>query len=132
MTLALKRTHALLEQEVEKSTLSLETLEQSSQTLGQLENQYSAFDVLLRGSRRLILELERADKWDRWMIYAGLCMFGLTCLWIIYKRLLRGPLGLIFWTFEKALGPILKRPLSDPDNVAQVITATFDVENKDS
>src|SRR5208282_2747118 len=79
VTLALKRTHALLEQELEKSTLSLETLEHSSQTLRQLENKYDVFDMLLRGSKRLIVELERADKWDRWMIYGGLAMFGLTC-----------------------------------------------------
>ena len=31
-------------------------------------------------------------------------MFGLTCLWIVYKRILRGPLGLMFWASTKALG----------------------------
>lgn len=104
VTIALKRTHALLEQELEKSTLSLETLDHSSQTLRQLEHQYSAFDVLLRGSKRLIIELEQADKWDRWMIYGGLAVFGLTCLWIVYKRILRGPLGLVIWATGKAFG----------------------------
>ena len=104
VTLALKRTHALLEQELEKSNISLETLEHSSQTLRQLEHRYSAFDVLLRGSKRLILELERADKWDRYMIYGGLAIFGLTCLWIVYKRILRGPLGLIIWGVSKMVG----------------------------
>jgi len=104
VTLALKRTHALLEQELEKSNLSLETLEHSSQTLRQLEHRYSAFDVLLNGSKRLIIELERADKWDRWMIYAGLAVFGLVCMWILYKRLLRGPLGLILWGARKIVG----------------------------
>jgi hypothetical protein len=104
VTLALKRTHALLEQELEKSTLSLETLDHSSQTLRQLENKYDAFDGLLRGSKRLIIELESADKWDRWMIYGGLAMFGLTCLWIVYKRIVRGPLGLVMWVAGKALG----------------------------
>ena len=52
----------------------------------------------------MIIELERADKWDRWMIYGGLAMFGLTCLWIVYKRLLRGPLGLVLWVATKAVG----------------------------
>ena len=104
VTLALKRTHALLEQELEKSTLSLESLDHSSQTLRQLENKYDIFDVLLRGSKRLIVELERADKWDRWLIYGGLAIFGLTCLWIVYKRILRGPLRFVFWAAGKALG----------------------------
>ena len=104
VTIALKRTHALLEQELEKSTISLESLNNSTQTLRQLENRYGAFDVLLRGSKKLIIELERADKWDRWMIYGGLAMFGLTCLWIVYRRLLRGPLGLLFWVVTKAVG----------------------------
>jgi protein transport protein SEC20 len=102
VTLALKRTHQLLEQELEKSTISLETLDHSSQTLRQLEQQYSAFDVLLKGSKRLITELERADYWDRWLIYISLTIFGLTCLWITYKRILRGPLGLMIWVGRKA------------------------------
>jgi hypothetical protein len=63
-----------------------------------------AFDVLLRGSQRLITDLERADKWGQWMIYGGLAMFGLACLWTVYKRILRGPLGLVFWASTKALG----------------------------
>jgi protein transport protein SEC20 len=103
VTLALKRTHQLLEQELEKSTISLETLDHSSQTVRQLEQHYSAFDVLLHGSKRLINELERADYWDRWLIYIGLAIFGLTCLWIIYKRILRRPLGLIIWAVHKAI-----------------------------
>jgi protein transport protein SEC20 len=118
VTIALKRTHALLEQELEKSTLSLDSLNSSSQTLRQLENQYGAFDVLLRGSRRLIIELERADKWDRWMIYGGLAIFGLACLWIVYKRILRGPLGLVFWASTKALG--LGSAFARPREVAVV------------
>jgi hypothetical protein len=52
----------------------------------------------------LIVELERADKWDRWSIYGGLAVFGLVCLWIVYKRILRGPVGLIIWGFGKAFG----------------------------
>jgi hypothetical protein len=50
------------------------------------------------------VELERADKWDRWSIYGGLAVFGLVCLWIVYKRILRGPVGLIIWGFGKAFG----------------------------
>jgi Sec20 len=125
VTIALKRTHALLEQELEKSTLSLDSLNNSSQTLCQLENQYGAFDVLLRGSQRLITDLERADKWDRWMIYGGLAMFGLACLWIVYKRILRGPLGLVFWVSTKALG--LTSALARPLEVAVVNKAEVNV-----
>ena len=104
VTLALKRTHALLEQELEKSTLSLETLNHSSKTLQQLDQSYGAFDVLLRGSKRLIVELESANKWDRWSIYCGLAIFLLVCLWILYKRILSGPVGLIIWGFGRAFG----------------------------
>ena len=38
------------------------------------------------------------------MIYAGLAVFGLVCMWILYKRLLRGPLGLILWGARKIVG----------------------------
>jgi hypothetical protein len=43
------------------------------------------------------------------MIYAGLAVFGLTCLWITWKRLLRGPVGLVIWGVGKALGTGGKR-----------------------
>lgn len=104
VTLALKRTHALLEQELEKSTLSLDTLDYSSQTLRQLDQSYGTFDVLLRGSKRLIVELELADKWDRWSIYGALAVFGLVCLWIVYKRIFRFPVGMIIWGVRKCFG----------------------------
>jgi Sec20 len=122
VTLALKRTHALLEQELEKSTLSLETLNRSSKTLEQLEHRYGAFDVLIRGSKRLIIELEQADKWDRWRIYAGMAVFGLTCLWIIYKRILRGPLGILIWIGGKAF--------KSGGSVSVVISAAYSTSQK--
>jgi protein transport protein SEC20 len=119
VTLALKRTHQLLEQELEKSTISLATLDHSSQTLRQLEQQYSGFDVLLKGSKRLIIELERADYWDRWLIYIGLTIFGLTCLWITYKRILRGPLGLMIWVGRKVFSAS-----SSPLSLTKSVSAT--------
>ena len=60
--------------------------------------------MLLRGSKRLIVELESADYWDRWLIYGGLFVFGVTCVWIVYKRILRGPVGLVIWGMGKAFG----------------------------
>jgi hypothetical protein len=38
------------------------------------------------------------------MIYGGLGVFGFTCFWIVYKRVLRGPVGLVIWGVGKALG----------------------------
>ena len=102
VTLSLKRTHALLEQELEKSSLSLETLNRSTETMGQLEHKHSGFDVLLRASKKLIVELDQADKWDRWRIYAGLAIFAFVCLWIIYRRVLRGPVGIGIWVLQSA------------------------------
>jgi protein transport protein SEC20 len=84
--------------------LSLETLEQSSQTVRGLETHYSGFDVLLGGSRRLIRELERADKMDRWLIFAGLAVFLAVCGWILWKRLVRGPVGMVVWGVSKLVG----------------------------
>jgi hypothetical protein len=38
------------------------------------------------------------------MIYGGLLVFGMMCLWIVYKRIIRGPLGLVLWAAGKAVG----------------------------
>ena len=40
------------------------------------------------------------------MIYGGLGLFASVCSWILYKRLLRGPLGLLFWVFWKTVGMV--------------------------
>jgi len=56
------------------------------------------------------------------MIYGGLGLFASVCSWILYKRLLRGPLAILFWVFWKTVGLV---PLGK--GVSNVVHSTKEV-----
>ncbi|KAK9323465.1 Sec20-domain-containing protein [Lipomyces orientalis] len=100
-TAALRRTHQLLEAEVTRSALSLEVLEESNTALKKLTTQYTAFDVLLGTSRRVISVLEQADKWDRIYMLGAMGFLLLVLCWILWRRVFRVPFKLVIWTLVK-------------------------------
>ncbi|KAK7203175.1 Sec20-domain-containing protein [Myxozyma melibiosi] len=97
-TQSLRRTHTLLEAEIARSSLSLDVLDSSNATLRKLERQYSAFDVVLGASRKVIAVLEQADKWDRIYMLASLAFLLVVVTWVLWRRVLKGPVKLILWT----------------------------------
>ncbi|BFZ63639.1 Protein transport protein sec20 [Saitoella coloradoensis] len=89
LTTSLHRTHDLLSTSLHQSSVSLEALAQSSNTLTALQERYGAFDRLLGVSRRLVGVLERQDWVDRWCILGGLAFFLGVCAWIFWRRVVR-------------------------------------------
>ncbi|KAA8910983.1 hypothetical protein TRICI_003994 [Trichomonascus ciferrii] len=104
ITNTLRRVHQMAQTEVVKSSLNVEELEYSTKTLGELEQKYTAFDVILNGSQRLVRHLEEADKWDRYYMLASLSFLALVLLWIIWRRILKVPTMLLLWTTGRMLG----------------------------
>ncbi|KAJ8097305.1 Sec20-domain-containing protein [Lipomyces tetrasporus] len=100
-TAALRRTHQLLEAEVARSALSLEVLDESNVSLKKLTTQYTAFDVVLGTSRRVISVLEQADKWDRIYMLGAMGFLLLVLCWILWRRVFRVPTRLVIWTLVK-------------------------------
>lgn len=88
ITNGLRRTLALMQQELDRSVLSNQLLEDSSNSLRMTGEQYSTFANLLNTSKAIINSLERADTLDRLLILAALVLFGLVCAWIIKRRVL--------------------------------------------
>ncbi|KAK9456029.1 Sec20-domain-containing protein [Dipodascopsis uninucleata] len=101
-TASLKRTHQLLEAEIAKSALSVEVLDESNTLLRKLAKQYTTFDVVLTTSRRVITVLEQADKWDRIYMIASLSFLLVVVLYVLWRRVLRGPFRLILWAAIKS------------------------------
>ncbi|KAK9238462.1 Sec20-domain-containing protein [Lipomyces kononenkoae] len=100
-TAALRRTHQLLEAEVARSAMSLEVLDESNIALKKLTKQYTAFDVVLGMSRRVISVLEQADKWDKIYMIAAMGFLLLVVCWILWRRIFKGPVRLVIWTIVK-------------------------------
>lgn len=97
ITATLRRVHQMAQGEVLKGELNIEELDSSTKALRDLENKYSAVDVLLNGSRRLVQVLEEADKGDRRRIQFSLGFLAVVLAWIVYRRVLKLPLKILFW-----------------------------------
>lgn len=98
VTAELRKTHALMSEELSKSALSQELLEESSATLARLGEEYGTFGTLLNGSKRLIKELEMADRIDQLWIWGSFGFFCLVVAFILYRRILSRPVNALLWT----------------------------------
>ncbi|ODQ66323.1 Sec20-domain-containing protein [Nadsonia fulvescens var. elongata DSM 6958] len=103
ITTVLKRMHQLAEIESLKSELTISEIKEQSQSLHNLDVKYSSFDVILKSSNYLVKQIEQADKQDKYYIYASLSFLALTVCWVIWRRVLKGPVYLLLWTFFKLL-----------------------------
>ncbi|ODN78806.1 hypothetical protein L202_04357 [Cryptococcus amylolentus CBS 6039] len=97
VTSALRRTTALMQTELERSVLSVQMLESSTQTLTLTQTLHETYTSLLTSSHHLIQTLSRADTLDRYIILASLLFFLLVCGWIVKRRVLDKALGAGWW-----------------------------------
>ncbi|KAG1057061.1 hypothetical protein G6F43_001085 [Rhizopus delemar] len=115
VTEALRRTSTLMQQELEKSTLSATMLAESSKTLSSTHSEYQNLGFLVNISKRVITELESSDWMDRILLLFGLTLFCLVVLYIIKKRTWDVGISWISWLTRKKT-----RAVAD-----QVITKTI-------
>lgn len=114
VTLALRRTHEMMAGELEKSQFANETLKQSTEALAQLNETYSTLDSLLSSSRNLLGTLLRSQKSDTWYLETAFYVLVCTIAWLVFRRLLYGPLWwlvyaplkLIFYTLFGIFGMV--------------------------
>ncbi|KAL3492508.1 hypothetical protein BJX62DRAFT_224486 [Aspergillus germanicus] len=97
VTAALRRTHQLMQAELSRSQFAQQTLEQSSAALSTLSESYSGLDTLLTSSRNLVGSLLRSQKSDTWYLETAFYILVGTILWLVFRRLLYGPLWWIVW-----------------------------------
>ncbi|KDN45634.1 hypothetical protein RSAG8_04718, partial [Rhizoctonia solani AG-8 WAC10335] len=88
VTEALRRTTRLMQQELERSVLSTQMLQDSSKTLRSTTDVYTNLDNLMDVSQVLIKALQRADWMDRIIIGLSFGVFLLTMAYIVKRRVL--------------------------------------------
>lgn len=96
VTVALRRTHTLLQSELSRSAFATETLHASTAALTDLTSRYSAFDDIVASSRVLISDLIKKNKSDRWYFEHAIYVLVSILVWILIRRLLWGPIYLFF------------------------------------
>ena len=87
MTLALRRTHQLMQTELQRSQFAHETLQRSTAALDDLSANYSDLDGLLSRSRNLIRVLRSSEKSDTWYLETALYVLVATLGWLVFRRL---------------------------------------------
>lgn len=97
VTNALRRTHALIASELTKSEFARQTLTESSAALKKLDESYTSLDGMLASSRDLLGTLLRSQKSDTWYLQTALYMLMVTGAWLVFRRILYGPLWWLVW-----------------------------------
>ncbi|PGH05462.1 protein transporter SEC20 [Blastomyces parvus] len=97
ITAALRRTHQLMQAELSRSKFAQETLEQSTAALSSLSESYSTLDTLLASSRSLAVSLLRSQKSDTWYLETAFYILIGTIIWLVFRRILYGPLWWMLW-----------------------------------
>ncbi|OAQ72403.1 Sec20 domain-containing protein [Pochonia chlamydosporia 170] len=97
VTNALRRTHDLIATELFRSEYAHQTLTESSAALKQLNESYSSLDSMLASSRDLLGTLLRSQKSDTWYLQTSMYMLMVTGAWLLFRRLLYGPMWWLVW-----------------------------------
>lgn len=91
VTAALRRTHALLANELNRSQFAHDTLKESSAALGQLSENYTSLDSVLNSTKSLLGTLMKSQKSDTWYLETAFYILLATVFWLIFRRFIYGP-----------------------------------------
>lgn len=97
VTSALRRTHDLIAAELDRSEYAHQTLTESSAALKQLNESYGDLDTMLASSKDLLGTLLRSQKSDTWYLQTAMYMLMVTGAWLLFRRILYGPLWWLVW-----------------------------------
>lgn len=112
VTAALRQTHARIAGEVARSDFAAQTLAESSRALAELGDKYGGggstgaggggggggdIGSSLKSARTLVKGLVAAHKSDTWYLQTALYLVVGTIGWLLFRRLLYGPLWLLVW-----------------------------------
>ncbi|SNX86656.1 uncharacterized protein MEPE_05365 [Melanopsichium pennsylvanicum] len=128
VTDALRSTVSLMASELEKSAMSSQLLDESTQTISSLSFQYGSLSTLMSNSVNLIKTMEREDLIGKGMVALSFVFF-LGCVgWIVYARIVSKGVGLIGFFFrlfglDKLLGGMGGRGSADLEEKAKLLKA---------
>jgi protein transport protein SEC20 len=97
VTASLRQTHALLASEVARSEFAARALADSTAALEELSTRYGDLGGQLQRSGRMLGALLRAHHSDTWYLETAFWLLAVTAGWLVFRRLLYGPLWLLVW-----------------------------------
>ena len=97
VTAALRRTHDLLQNNLQQSQFVQETLDESSNALASLSESYTGLGDLLKSSKGLAGQLLRSQKSDTWYLETAFYILVMTIAWLVFRRIFYGPFWWLVW-----------------------------------
>jgi protein transport protein SEC20 len=103
VTAALRRTHALMANELSRSQFAHDTLKESTAALDQLSESYTSLDSVLASTKGLLGMLLKSQKSDTWYLETAFYVLLATISWLVFRRFIYGPAWLLLYLPRKAL-----------------------------
>ncbi|AGO11133.1 AaceriAFR344Cp [[Ashbya] aceris (nom. inval.)] len=118
ITSNLIRSNHVLQSSVLQSELNMDELSQQTASLAGLGRRFDQLGLVLHRSAAIVRSIEASSGREKQRVYIALSFLGACIAWVVWRRLLRGPLRLMLWlwfhTFRRALGLMGLLPRSAP------------------
>src|SRR2546423_1079770 len=97
VTAALRRTHDLLQGNLQQSQYAQQTLDESTAALHSLGESYAGLGDVLKNSKGLVGQLLRSQKSDTWYLETAFYILCATIAWLVFRRIIYGPAWWLVW-----------------------------------
>lgn len=104
ITSSLQLTKQLMTMSVMQTELNIESIDQQSKDLSQLNDKLMDLEGVLTRSRQIVKFIEKQDKRDKKRIYLSIGFLLCCCAWVIWRRVLKTPVRLLMWSFLQFFG----------------------------
>lgn len=107
VTRALRRTHNAMTANIGQSQATQQALDETQEMLKGLAETYGGTGDMLRNSRALVGSLVRSNKSDTWYLQTSFYLMVVTIAWLVFRRILYGPLWWLVWLPIKLLWSLM-------------------------
>ncbi|KPI36137.1 uncharacterized protein AB675_8908 [Cyphellophora attinorum] len=107
VTRALRRTHNAMTANIGQSQATQQALDETQEMLKGLAETYGGTGDMLKNSRALVGSLVRSNKSDTWYLQTSFYLMVVTIAWLVFRRLLYGPLWWLVWLPIKLLWSLM-------------------------
>lgn len=101
ITASLQTTRQMMSTSIMHTELNIDTIDQQSKDLSQLNDKFTDFNDLLNKSRAIVKFIQKQDRDDKNKIYLSLGFLAISCAWVIWRRILKMPVYFMLWSFFK-------------------------------
>lgn len=101
ITSSLQTTRQLMSTSIVQTELNIDSVDQQTKDLSNLNDKFTDFESLLKRSRNIVRFIEKQDRKDKNRIYLSISFLLLCCAWVIWNRLLKLPVKFMLWSFFK-------------------------------